>query len=579
MESELIGGRFRLHRLLGSGAMGQVWLTTDERLERSVAVKVVVPTSSGDQQLGARLEREARAAAAIQHTNVVRVFDYIEDGNRTLIVMEYVEGETLADRLESGGAMTLEDAVDIAAQVCDGLAAAHRSGLVHRDLKPSNVMITEDGVAKVLDFGIAKRTGGSEAALTMTGAVIGTPRYMAPEQLRGDPLDARVDVHAMGLLLFEMLTGRAAFHKVNFAELMYQIVNEVPDVRLLDERGVPAEITQILLHATQKAVADRWPDAKSMADALRVCLYGEVIRGRKTPIAAGLRAIIDSGERVLPLRTTSSTPILGAPLVPDVGLTASSPGVTPPSVLDATTPLVAPAAPPMPEVAAPAAPRPAVRAAPVPAPASSKLPLIVGGVVAVAAVIGFVVLNNRSGSDAPAIAAPPVADATAAAPPQATPNAPVARPPATTPATTPAAGNASKPTAPADPAAPKPAAADSTADSAVVAPAPIKAADAARVSRLYGNALQAEWTTLAPGDDIAGTPVDALRAEFAVSLNSASQLADVNPVSPSGNAAFDDAAGQVVQTLNAARLALPKREDGWSLRVRFSGRRVRVVVQ
>ena len=570
MESELIGGRFRLHRLLGSGAMGQVWLTTDERLQRSVAVKVVIPTTNSDQQLGVRLEREARAAAAIQHSNVVRVFDYLEDGDRTLIVMEYVEGETLADKLESGGAMSLEDAVDITAQVCDGLAAAHRAGLVHRDLKPSNVMITEDGVAKVLDFGIAKRTGANEAALTMTGAVIGTPRYMAPEQLRGDPLDPRVDVHATGLLLFEMLTGRSAFSKVNFAELMYQIMNEIPDAALLESRGVPAEIIQILLHATQKRQEDRWPDAKSMADALRVCLYGEVIRGRKTPISAGLRAIIDSGERVMPL-STSTTPVPGvnaisAPIpMLDASrpLIMSTPSVSHPAV---TVPTSVTSPSPMPRTET-------IRAASAP---TSRLPLIVGGVVAVAAVIGFVILKGGGDTPAAATTVPPVAtapaadsaapDTTTAATPISTPTQPpvaAAQPPVSAPVLEP-----SVTTPPVTP--PRNRVVDSAAR-------PTDVAFRSQASRLYGNALQAEWKLNVPEEDDAGSAIRGLRAMFDVRLNAAGQLADVNPVSLSGNGAFDDAAAQVLQTVNAARLGLPKRDAGYSMRVAFSGRRVSIV--
>ena len=177
MTTELIGGRFRTLRLLGSGTMGQVWLATDERLQRSVAVKVVIPENMDPAQT-LRLEREARAAAAVQHANVVRVFDFLDDGDRTLIVMEYVEGETLADLLQRLTTVPYDDAAELTAQICDGLSAAHRLNLVHRDLKPANVIITEDGMAKILDFGIAKRTGHLEATLTQTGAVLGTPQYM-----------------------------------------------------------------------------------------------------------------------------------------------------------------------------------------------------------------------------------------------------------------------------------------------------------------------------------------------------------------------------------------------------------------
>ncbi len=304
----MIAGRFRLHRLLGSGTMGQVWLATDERLLRSVAVKVVIPEAMDASQTQ-RLEREARAAAAVQHANVVRVFDYLEDGGRTLIVMEYVEGETLADRITRLGALPFDEAVELAAQVCDGLSAAHRLNLVHRDLKPANVIITDDGLAKILDFGIAKRTGHLEATLTQTGAVLGTPQYMAPEQLGGEEIDARVDVHAAGLLLYEMLSARSAFGGGTIAQLMFQLVSEPADLTLLERADVPADIIAIAERALQKNRDDRWPDARSMAEALRLALYGDVIRSRRTPTPTAFRAVANAAARATPTSLEPRRPV------------------------------------------------------------------------------------------------------------------------------------------------------------------------------------------------------------------------------------------------------------------------------
>lgn len=300
MSSDLIGGRFRRDKLLGSGSMGQVWLATDERLQRQVAVKVVAP-SSEDEVTVLRLGREARAAAAVQHANVVRVFDFLEENGTSLIVMEYVKGETLADRIDRLGAIPFDEALELAAQICDGLEAAHRISLVHRDLKPANVIITEEGLAKVLDFGIAKRTGHIEATLTQTGAVLGTPQYMAPEQLNGEDIDARADVHAVGLLLIEMLTGRPAFRSDTIAKLMYKIMSEPPDLRSLATIDVPAEVVEIIKCALQKDRDDRWPNARMMAEALRVALYGDVIRSRRTPTPSGLRTIMASDGRATPI--------------------------------------------------------------------------------------------------------------------------------------------------------------------------------------------------------------------------------------------------------------------------------------
>ena len=281
-EFQLIAGRFRLSRLLGTGANGQVWLASDERLQRPVAVKVLLPESVNEISVQ-RLEREARAAAGIQHPNVVHVFDYIEDGGRMLIVMEFVEGQTLLEMLAGGKTVPLNDAIELTAQICDGLAAAHRQQLIHRDLKPGNVIVTSDGVAKILDFGIARRVGRTEVRLTKTGAVIGTPQYMAPEQLTSDAVDHRADVYAAGLLLYEMLAGRSAFKGKTVGLLLTNIVTEPPDLEPLIARSTPRNVISIVERALAKEADGRWPDALSMANALRVGLYGEVILSRRTP--------------------------------------------------------------------------------------------------------------------------------------------------------------------------------------------------------------------------------------------------------------------------------------------------------
>lgn len=297
--SEVIGGRFRLERLLGAGAMGQVWLANDERLQRLVAIKVVSPDGL-ETASTLRLEREARAAAAVQHQNVVPVFDFLHEGDRSLIVMEYVVGETLADRMTRTGPIPLDDAVEFTAQICDGLDAAHRLQLVHRDLKPANVIITGDGLAKVLDFGIAKRTDQTEKTLTQTGAVLGTPQFMAPEQLSGEEIDGRTDLHAAGLMLYEMLSGRPAFGGETIAQLMYRLVSEQADFTVLSEAGVPDDIIAIIRCALEKRRDDRWPTGKMMAEALRVGLYGEVMRSRRTPTPSGMRQIIGAPPTPIP---------------------------------------------------------------------------------------------------------------------------------------------------------------------------------------------------------------------------------------------------------------------------------------
>lgn len=561
MDSVLIGGRFRLHRLLGSGAMGQVWLATDERLERSVAVKVVIPDAA-DTQLGKRLEREARAAAAIQHTNVVRVFDYIEVAEgQTLIVMEYVEGETLADRIERTGPLPLEDALDIMSQICDGLTAAHRVNLVHRDLKPSNVMVTTDGVAKVLDFGIAKQTGGrKESALTMTGAVIGTPRYMAPEQLTGEELSPQADVHAAGLLMYEMLSGVPAFDRENIAELMYQLLHASPDMRPLEARGVPAEVMAILEKALQKRPENRWPSARAMADALKVSLYGDVIRARNTPSSAGLRAIIDSGERTLS-RSDSGEATLSAGAATPIAVTPVP--VTMPMVTAAAVAPVTAMSEPIVERRAPREPEPSA-----PSKKSSNVPLVAVPALVLAAVAAFVFFKMRGGETPPAT--PAVAGAQSA-----DTGVPATGATATTPEAPPATQAAAEPIA--TPAAPPVAAANKAADDSA------RAADA-RSNEIVRRALAAEvesqWrvyikrVTPELGDDIGD-----LKADFTVLVNQAGQLADVRTGTLSEEAVFNDNASQALQSADAIKVGSSRRPGGWTMRVRFVGKSVRVSVR
>ena len=555
--------------------MGQVWLATDERLERSVAVKIVLPDAT-DAQLGLRLEREARAAAAIQHTNVVRVFDYLDDAGRTLIVMEHVEGETLADRLERDGALSIEDSLDLAAQICDGLSAAHRTGLVHRDLKPSNVMVTEDRLAKVLDFGIAKRTGRAEKNLTMTGVVIGTPRYMAPEQLRGEELDARVDIHAVGLLLYEMIAGRPAFDRENFAELMYQLVNTGADMGPLEARGVAPEVIAILSRALAKQRDDRWPDAKSMSDALRVCLFGDVIHARKSTTAEGLRSIIDSGERLL-ARSTDGTPVIrtlpAMPAVVDLPATLGSAAVAAGVAASAGVPIAA--AVPMASAVvaeAPVASAPAAHSPPTAAhrKESSRWPLVAVPAL-VLAVVATAVLIRKNGSSerAPTADAAPVA--ATAVPPAAAPASPGAVGKPTPPPATSLAPDATTPAPPAGSVE-----VNTTDDAARAA----EAKGTESVRRAFASAVSATWQFyLKPVTNEYGDDISDMKAEFDLVVTEAGQIESVRPGRQSEEALFDESAATALQNAAPIPVGSARRKGGWPMRVRFAGKVARVVAR
>lgn len=210
---ERIGGRYRLDELLGSGAMSEVWCAHDLELDRTVAVKLLAPTADP-----ARFRREARAVASLAHENVTQVFDYGEEGDRPYMVLQYLPGGTLGERLTPGEPLPPADAAAVTTGIAAGLAHAHGRGVVHRDLKPANILFDEEGRPKLADFGIARRAA-AERTLTEEGAVIGTANYLSPEQAAGRPAGPASDVYSLGVIAFLLLTGRLPFVSDNAMEL------------------------------------------------------------------------------------------------------------------------------------------------------------------------------------------------------------------------------------------------------------------------------------------------------------------------------------------------------------------------
>jgi len=272
-------GRYRLAEMLGAGAMGEVYRAHDERLARDVAVKVLPKTFTADPERLKRFEREARAAGALNHVNVVTIHDVGSFEGQPFLVTELLSGETLRQRAGSG-ALGISEALDYLVQVAEGLAAAHEKGIVHRDLKPENLFVIEDGVVKILDFGLAKEIvpapeGASigeapTASLgTAAGTVLGTVGYMAPEQVRGEPADKRSDVFAVGCVLYELVSGRRTFHSDTAVETMTAILKEEPPS--LAELGVTAdpELSRILGRCIAKQPEDRFESAAELTAALR----------------------------------------------------------------------------------------------------------------------------------------------------------------------------------------------------------------------------------------------------------------------------------------------------------------------
>ena len=206
----VLSGRYELSHLVARGGMAEVYRAHDRLLDRPVALKVLFPELSVDRAFVERFRREAQAAANLSHPNIVPVFDWGEDNGTYFIVMEFIDGRPLSSILRTAGPMHPDRAAEIGADVAIALAYAHRHGVIHRDVKPGNVLITEDGIVKVTDFGIA-RAINTEESLTQTGAVMGTATYFSPEQAEGMGVDARSDIYSLGVVLFEMVTGRPPF--------------------------------------------------------------------------------------------------------------------------------------------------------------------------------------------------------------------------------------------------------------------------------------------------------------------------------------------------------------------------------
>jgi eukaryotic-like serine/threonine-protein kinase len=252
-------GRYRIERELGRGGMGAVYLAHDEKLGERVALKVISSILASDPaQSVARFQREVQAARRVTHPNVVRIHDLGEDGPLLFLSMEFLDGETLEERLRGGASMHLSDALDILDQIAQGVAAAHAAGVIHRDLKPANVLLAA-GTVKVIDFGLATTT--FLAGMTATGMILGTAEYMAPEQVRGRPCDARTDVYALGAVAYHVLCGRPPFLGDTPIAIGFAHVNEAPTPPRQLRPDLPERLETVILRALEKDPAGRYADA------------------------------------------------------------------------------------------------------------------------------------------------------------------------------------------------------------------------------------------------------------------------------------------------------------------------------
>ncbi|MET9426140.1 MULTISPECIES: protein kinase [unclassified Streptomyces] len=414
-------GRYQLRDLLGEGGMASVYLAYDTALDRQVAIKTLHTELGREQSFRERFRREAQAVAKLQHTNIVSVFDTGEDeldgSLMPYIVMEYVEGQPLGSVLQADiqqyGAMPADKALKVTADVLAALETSHEMGLVHRDIKPGNVMMTKRGVVKVMDFGIARAMQSGVTSMTQTGMVVGTPQYLSPEQALGRGVDARSDLYSVGIMLFQLLTGRIPFDADSPLAIAYAHVQEEPVAPSSINRAVTPAMDALVARALKKNPNERFPSAAAMRDeCLRLLSAGQT--GAPVIVAGG--GPVNSGAGV------------GSAVFPPVDHTTPAPGPhgvhTPYQPGPAPTPAPGPYGAPTPAPPSYGYPQQAHTPAPGPAPYQQTPPpytiapqaapasgggkrgstgVIVGGLVAVLVVIGGVVtaVKLSGGEDEP----------------------------------------------------------------------------------------------------------------------------------------------------------------------------------
>ncbi len=270
MKGQKISDRYQIIKSIGEGGMANVYLAYDTILDRNVAVKVLRGDLSNDEKFVRRFQREALAASSLSHPNIVEVYDVGEDNGEYYIVMEYIEGKHLKTLLKKRGKLTLSEAVDIMLQITDGMSVAHDSYIIHRDIKPQNIMILENGLVKITDFGIAMAMNATQ--LTQTNSVMGSVHYLPPEQASGQGSTLQSDIYSMGIVFYELITGELPFKGDNAVEIALKHLKEpLPDIR--DKiPNVPNSIVNIIKHSTAKNPKNRYDDARQMHEDLKTCL-------------------------------------------------------------------------------------------------------------------------------------------------------------------------------------------------------------------------------------------------------------------------------------------------------------------
>jgi len=303
---------YDVDRLIGVGGMGEVYLAHDSTLPRKVALKLLPERFTEDKERVRRFQREARAASALNHPNIITIYEVGEDLNRHFIATEFIEGQTLRDRMGSRNPMTIAEVLDVAIGVASALAAAHDAGILHRDIKPENIMLRPDGYVKVLDFGLAKLADSAITAESSTGTIMGTLLYISPEQARGIPPDNRSDIYSLGAVLYEMITHRPPVMSESFVELAISIATVDPKPPSAIVRGLPPELDRIVMKALQKDRDRRYGNVREMLSDLRTLRQELEFENKLSMLTGGSGSITSpfllqtTAPFVIPAQSTSS---------------------------------------------------------------------------------------------------------------------------------------------------------------------------------------------------------------------------------------------------------------------------------
>jgi serine/threonine protein kinase len=333
----VIAGRYELLTRLGEGGMGVVFKANDRVLGEKVGLKLLRSVAASDPQYAQRLRSEIKLARRISHKNVCRIYEYGEEGSHHYIAMELVHGATLRSIVAQRSALPADEAAAITVQVASGLEAIHEQHVVHRDLKPANVMLDGAGVAKVMDFGIAKRWDVASTQLTETGVVVGTPEYMSPEQAQGFTVDGRSDLYSLGLILNEMMTGRVAFRGTTPVATLLLHVQAAPPLDGPEAARIPAALLTVLSRALAKKPEERYSNAAEMRGALQEALdaiagtapaspASQTVRLESTDVSAR-RSVPTASQRRTPTEVPASTFTPGSTAAAPPGMGRLPPGV------------------------------------------------------------------------------------------------------------------------------------------------------------------------------------------------------------------------------------------------------------